>query len=140
MLQLSLSHVFPNSKSGYFLWSQVYNNYLHQHAQGCTTILTVNSRATSKICSAVLPIVHTSASTYLSTSLARHCTYFWAAQNITIAWAALTQAAPAFSNSLPFPLFCYSPTFTLHLGLAKKNQKNGKLMTIVIAYISGAEL
>src|SRR6202044_3731008 len=52
---------------------------------------TVNSRVTSKFCSAVLPIVHTSTSTYLSTSLARHCTYFWAAQNITIAWAALTQ-------------------------------------------------
>jgi hypothetical protein len=119
----------------------VYNYYLHQSAQVCTAILTVNSSATSKFCSAVLPIVHTSASTYLSTSLAKHCTYFWTAQNITIAWAALTQAVPAFLNSFLFLLLSYSLVFALHL-CAKRNNINEreKYMIIIIAHILGTEL
>ena len=64
------------------------NSYLHQCAQACIAILTINSRSTCNCCSAPLPIVHTSTSTYLSTFLAKHSTYFWAAQNIIIAWAA----------------------------------------------------
>jgi hypothetical protein len=53
----------------------LHNIYLHQYAQACTAILTINSRAISDCCSALLLIVYTpTTSTYLSTSLARHCT------------------------------------------------------------------
>ena len=104
----------------------VIHNYLHQCAQSCIVILSINSRSTCNCCSALLPIVHTSASTYLSTFLASHSTYFWTAQNIIISWAALTQAAPAFSNSLLFVLLCYLSSFTLYLCLPTKNQINGE--------------
>ena len=126
----------------------LYNSYLHQCAQSCIAILTINSRSTCNCCSALLPIVHTPTSTYLSTFLARHSTYFWTAQNIIIAWAALTQAAPAFSNSLPSPILCYSSSFILYLCLPKKNQINEKKIKtvkhksiiIVRAHLSSTEL
>jgi hypothetical protein len=58
-----------------------------------------NPRATCNFQNATLPIVPTSTSTYY--------TYFWKVQNTTIDWTAYTQAAPAFSNSLLFPLLFF---------------------------------
>jgi len=88
----------------------------------------IASRATSTttLCSAILPIVYTETSTHLHTLLARHCTYLWTMQDITVTWTICTQTATAFAYSWPFLFHCYSSTFTLHFRLTKEKSETSK--------------